>query len=703
MLMLAFVLTALLYGGQPQPLTIVDESGTAVSNANVVFFDAAGDRDAEHTDGAGHVAAHSGFEPLRVRISAHGYRTLTIVLTPSLARIEMHRVLPVIANVSVATGSPQSLHRLPVAATVLDRASIAANASTTTDGLLRALPGFDRNRSNSAFTNYGQLRVSFAGAGNDRGLVLVDGIPAQDGFGGQIDWLAYPPQTLSRAELLLGAGSALYGAGAVGGVLALDMAAPNSNASAAADGSIDLSAGSHALSSATISIRTPLGPRLTAAFSSHLQYMQYFDLPPHYRSANSSIARSQSSMAAARFRYAASKSSIFEFGALGAWDSQDEGRPNYEFSRRLVQQDLRYLHPTAQSLTTVSYYGRSAFVTNIADQFPAKPGVLRYTQYVPSTESGVLLSWLVGNQRATFEARADERWVRGLSGRQRLGGLALQETIQNKRWEIVAGARADAVTFSRTDNAVSPRLAARYDLSPELAIRASHGSGFRAPFLNELVRGYFIGNVDFEPNPLLVPERSQTTSAGFDWYERTRRISADVFDTRVNDAIAFRTIDATHQMRSNLEHAQTDGATLTLTQALGGCSRVSVSATRQNARVTGDVPAVTGKRLAYVPDASGTLAVDGAIGRIAAGMTLSYLGQTYADDLNTQPLGTAVLLGARIRIPLNARAALTISADNLTDAHYLSSIDRFGPPSTISAGLSAPLGPVHPSAGGCSL
>ena len=60
--------------------------------------------------------------------------------------------------------------------------------------------------SNSAFTNYGQLRASFSGAGNDRGLVLVDGIPAQDGFGGQIDWQAYPPNDIQFAELLRGAG-----------------------------------------------------------------------------------------------------------------------------------------------------------------------------------------------------------------------------------------------------------------------------------------------------------------------------------------------------------------------------------------------------------------------------------------------------------------------------------------------------------------
>ena len=115
--------------------------------------------------------------------------------------------LPVIGTVRVVTGSQESMHNLPVPASVLDQQAISLPA-VTGDQVLRYLPGFDRNRSNSMFTNYGQLRVSFAGLGNDRGLVLADGIPAQDGFGGQVDWAQFPAADLVRAELLRGPGSA---------------------------------------------------------------------------------------------------------------------------------------------------------------------------------------------------------------------------------------------------------------------------------------------------------------------------------------------------------------------------------------------------------------------------------------------------------------------------------------------------------------
>ncbi|MGZ3541371.1 MAG: TonB-dependent receptor [Vulcanimicrobiaceae bacterium] len=734
--MFATIVLATMLGLSSHPLTVVDQAGKPVAGATVVFSDAGGNRDAERTDASGRVAARSGFTPIRVQIAAAGFAPVTLLLEASPDRIVLGRALPVIGSVRVATGSLQSLHALPVAASLLDRTALANTGTTTSDSALRILPGFDRTRSNSAFTNYGQLRISFNGAGNDRGLMLVDGVPAQDGFGGQIDWAAYPAPTLERAELLRGAGSALYGAGAIGGVLDVTTFGPNSDPNAAPDGTLTFAAGTHALSQQAVSVRSAIAPNLTASFSSQQQRLEYYDFPPNQRSSVDQIAQSQSSMAAMRLRYSASQASIFEVGALGAWDNQQQGRPNYTFSRRLGQEDARYLHPTAHSLLTASFFDRSAYVINVADQYPTKPGVLRYTQDVPSTESGAGLSWLVDNGTSEFAMRADGRWVRGESdqynasgtfqnsggGSQQLGGIAVQETFSGKRFEAVAGARLDTVSFlygrlvttgktgtiernppASTDRAVSPRVALRYDFSPHLAVRASAGAGFRPPYLNELVRGYFIGSVQYGPNPSLVPERSATTSAGLDWTNGRGRLSLDAYDTRVNDAIMFRTIDPTHQLRANVAQTRTDGATFTYVQALSQCSRVSFSATAQNARVTQDYPAIVGKQLQFVPDQSATLAYDGHLGSLEVGANLSYLGQTYADDLNLSPLGTAVVLGAHVRIPLAQGAAITVSGDNLTGANYLSSVDRLALPTVVSLGFQLPVGPSQgKTSGGCS-
>ena len=82
------------------------------------------------------------------------------------------------------------------------------------------------------------------------------------------------------------------------------------------------------------------------------------------------------------------------------------------------------------------------------------------------------------------------------------------------------------------------------------------------------------------------------------------------------------------------------------------------------------------------------------------GLSASYLGQTYADDRNEQPLGTALLLGVNLRAPIPGGAALVLSAANVTGTRYLSSIDRFGPPAVISLGISLPIGPA-PATSAC--
>lgn len=652
-----------------------------------------------------------------VRVGAPGYRTRIVFLDPRVHTIVLERVLPVIAAVRVATGTPQTLHSLPVAASALDRAAIASSAALTSDALLRQLPGFDRTRSNSMFSNYGLLRVSFAGAGSDRGLVLVDGIPAQDGFGGQIDWAAYPPQTLQRAELLMGAGSALYGAGAAGGVLSLETFAPPGVVQTPASGALSFAAGSHAFSRQSFDAAGWLSPNFGASVAVQQQRMQYADLPPAYASPIDREAQSDASMASLRVRYRINDRGSVELGERSAWDDQFEGRPNYTFARRLSQSDLRYTHATKQSQLQATAFARAAYIVNTADLFPVKPGALRYVQNVPTNESGLSASWVATGGASTFELRADARHVRGESeqfgsggvfqsagsGSQNLYGFAAQQSWRGARTEFVAGARFDTLRSygealsgapapaPRSDAAISPRVAARYDLTPRLALRVSGGAGFRPPFLNELVRGYFIGSVQYQPNPALVPERSRTYSAGLDYAGARSRIAVDVFDTDVHDAIMFRTIDPKHQLRSNVARTATDGYTVAYSHAAGGCSRLSASFTSQYARVTAGPAAIIGKRLQYVPVQSGTLAYTADFSGTTAGVSLTYAGQTYADDLNVQPLGSALLVGASIRMPFNG-ASVDVSAENLTGAHYLSSIDRYGPPPLISVGVSLPVG-----------
>jgi len=68
------------------------------------------------------------------------------------------------------------------------------------------------------------------------------------------------------------------------------------------------------------------------------------------------------------------------------------------------------------------------------------------------------------------------------------------------------------------------------------------------------------------------------------------------------------------------------------------------------------------------------------------------VGAAFDDDLDRQPLGSALLVGVRITTPLASGASLTLAAENLTNRQYLSSVDRLGPPASVSLRLAVPLG-----------
>ena len=703
----------------PQPtfknIVVLDENGRVIKDATIT-------------------STVDRFSGESISISKLGYETLTLrgPFAPGTT-VRLVRVLPVIGSVTVATGSARNLHAVPLAASVIDRTTIALAQASSLDRLLRVLPGFDRTRSNSAFTNYGQLRASFSGAGNDRGAVVVDGTPAQDGFGGQIDWQAYPSDEVQRVELLRGAGSALYGSGAIGGALDIATFAPRTGAGVATDGRLAFGIGTNDDRHASVQVRTPIGRTVGLSFSGVQSQLAYADLPPAFATPIDRTAVSTSGTTHLRARFDDGKTSI-DAGAIAASDRQDEGRPSYAFDRTFRQIGATASRSIGAIRARVSTFARDTSVVNLADAFPAKPGTPRYVQHVPTTENGFAFG-LAAQPSSAFDVSLaiDGRRVVGTSeqagptgalqargsGAETTRGIGVQGELRFRRAEVLVGVRADAIRYenlalvtvtaatpaplvatttvgSRDEGAISPRAALRYDLSPALALRVSSGGGFRAPYLNELVRGFNVGAVVMAPNPALVPERSRTDGAGLDaLFDRGRgRVTFDITQTHVNDAIAFATISPTLMQRRNIARTQTNGETLALSEAIGACTRVRVSATTQYARTTSAPGASAGKRIAFVPDRAANLGIDTAgPGSLAGSLDVSYVGQTFADDLERQPLGAALLVAATLRATTTSGTSFSLVGENLTHQTYLSSIDRFGPPLGIAFRIGIPLGP----------
>jgi outer membrane cobalamin receptor len=122
-----------------------------------------------------------------------------------------------------ATRVETRLADTPASVVILDKEVIATSAAPTIDDTLREVPGFMLfRRSGSRVANPTAQGVSLRGvgaSGASRAIVLDDGIPLNDPFGGWIFWGRVPRTSLERIEVLRGGASDRYGSGAMGGVV----------------------------------------------------------------------------------------------------------------------------------------------------------------------------------------------------------------------------------------------------------------------------------------------------------------------------------------------------------------------------------------------------------------------------------------------------------------------------------------------------
>ncbi len=120
----------------------------------------------------------------------------------------------------------------PASVTVLTRDDMHYSGTQTVDDLLRQVPGFSLfRRSSSPVTHPTTQGVSLRGIGpngTSRALVLFDGVPANDAFGGWVYWGRVQMLGVEQIEVVRGGGSSVWGNYALGGVVQVLCASPPS-------------------------------------------------------------------------------------------------------------------------------------------------------------------------------------------------------------------------------------------------------------------------------------------------------------------------------------------------------------------------------------------------------------------------------------------------------------------------------------------
>jgi outer membrane cobalamin receptor len=129
---------------------------------------------------------------------------------------------PVITSITVVE---KISAETPANVTVLDNTAIQQSPGTNLDDRLRDVPGFSLfRRSSSLAANPTTQGISLRGIGSSgasRTLVLWDGIPANDPFGGWVYWTQFVPGEIARAEISRGAATAIFGDRAMSGAIGI--------------------------------------------------------------------------------------------------------------------------------------------------------------------------------------------------------------------------------------------------------------------------------------------------------------------------------------------------------------------------------------------------------------------------------------------------------------------------------------------------
>jgi outer membrane receptor protein involved in Fe transport len=202
--------------------TVADSAGAPIAGAEVREIQSGRTAYSDATGTYRLQAVQAG--AIRVRAARIGYRG-PVERTATLAVGDSTRVDFVLTPIAVQLTQVTVVDKGPsrivadavTSVAVMNDEAIAGRAIVRVDEAIDRAPGVQLLN--------GQINIrgstGYAQGVNSRVLLLVDGVPANQGDRGGISWDLLPVDDIARVEIVKGAGSAQYGSAAVGGVVHL--------------------------------------------------------------------------------------------------------------------------------------------------------------------------------------------------------------------------------------------------------------------------------------------------------------------------------------------------------------------------------------------------------------------------------------------------------------------------------------------------
>ena len=525
---------------------------------------------------------------------------------------------------------------------MVSQETLATTAALTVDDALRQVPGFTLfRRTGSRTANPTTQGVSLRGigaSGASRALVLDDGIPLNDPYGGWIYWDRVPRAAIDRVEVVRGGASDLYGSAAMGGVIQLFRRTQPDSIVA------DVSAGSQQTANASLHAILSRGLWHGSLAANGFTTGGYIPVAASQRGAVDREADSHHNAIDATI----GRGPIF-LRASHFTESRNNGTPLQINDTRIHQLALGLDHRgvTARAYATGQKYHQtfSAIAAGRASER------LTNDQRIPSRALGGSAQIVRGQMVMGVEGLA----VRGAGDEQKTwSAFAERSTLLGMNTNVTASLRFD----HWTDSAWSPRIAVVHRINQNVAVTGAAYRAFRAPTLNELYRPFRVGNINTLANPDLGPERLTAFEAGV----RSGPVRLTMYSMKTADAVTNVTLSTTPALitrqRQNAGSSRSRGAELDAEYTLRRDWRVSAGYLFVDATLD------TGKRVPQVPRNQATLQL---AYRSMFGVQMRWSAIQFDDDLNTLPLRGFISVDAFASRPVTASLDAIVAVENALD------------------------------------
>jgi outer membrane receptor protein involved in Fe transport len=612
----------------------------------------------------------------------------------------------------------------------IDRARLTSTASDRLEDILRDVAGFAqfrRSDSRSAHpTSQGATLRGLGGNASSRALIILDGVPQVDPFGGWVNFTAFDPARIGAIRVTRGGGSGVYGPGALAGTIEIDSAGPEQLRPA----TIAIAYGSRNALDAEAILSSTAGEGFASISASYQRGDGFIPIVSSQRGPIDQAAPYRQGSVDARAIFPVGADTELQANMLLTRDERNRGLPGTDNSSTGADASLRLVGHGRWGFEALTYIQLRKFTSGFASANAARTAAAETLDQfnVPATGIGGRvevrppiggnLELRLGADARYTEGQTDEyfTYVAGQPTRQReaggrtttVGSFADLSWPLDDHWILTGGGRIDHWSISdgrlrertiatgafvtntdypdRSGTETTARGGISWKPARHWHVRTAAYLGWRLPTLNELYRPFRAGPDATAANPDLKPERLKGVDGGIDWSPLPNiKLSGTVFHNLLDNAIGNITLGAgpgtfpgvgfvaaggVYRQRGNLDAIRSNGVELE-GHVTDGEWRLSASYAYVDARVRGSGPSapLDGLRPAQTPknQLSVTLGREELWG-LSTSATLRYVSGQFEDDQNSRVDKHATTLDLTAGVPIGHNLSIEARAENVTNA-----------------------------------